>query len=140
MRDELPRGYWNPVTETMPRDELKALQWRKLQALLRHVYAGSPLYRRRMDESGCQPDRVASLDDYLQRLRKLAKQFDDTMENMRKGMRDHLMPPKFLLEKVATQAAGVAALIVSQYGQPQLSPDALESRLEGSAVLSVVSS
>ena len=28
------------------------------------------------------------------------KQIDDTIANMRKGMRDQLMPPKFLLEKV----------------------------------------
>jgi subtilisin family serine protease len=34
----------------------------------------------------------------------------------------------------APQAAGVAALIVSQYGRPQLSPDAVESRLLDSAV------
>ncbi|HEX6700459.1 MAG TPA: S8 family serine peptidase [Gaiellaceae bacterium] len=34
----------------------------------------------------------------------------------------------------APQAAGVAALIVSQYGRPHLSPSELESRLEDSAV------
>ena len=34
----------------------------------------------------------------------------------------------------APQASGVAALIVSQYGRPHLSPDELESRLERSAV------
>jgi lantibiotic leader peptide-processing serine protease len=34
----------------------------------------------------------------------------------------------------APQAAGVAALIASQYGRPHLTPDALEARLEDSAV------
>ena len=34
----------------------------------------------------------------------------------------------------APQASGVAALIVSQYGRPHLSPNELESRLEASAV------
>ena len=52
---------------------------------------------------------VKDYDDYLQRMRKMPKQFDDTIANMRKGLRDKLMPPKFLLEKVATQAAGIAA-------------------------------
>ena len=48
-------------------------------------------------------------DDYVTRLRNFPKQFDDTIANMREGMRDHLMPPKFLLEKVAEQAEDIAA-------------------------------
>ena len=48
-------------------------------------------------------------DDYAKRLRNFPKQMDDTIANMRKGMRDHLMPPKFLLEKVVKQAGGIAA-------------------------------
>jgi uncharacterized protein (DUF885 family) len=48
-------------------------------------------------------------DDYVKRMRGLPKQFDDTMAAMRKGMKDRLMPPKFLLEKVATQSAAIAA-------------------------------
>jgi phenylacetate-CoA ligase len=63
----LPRGYWNPVTETMPREELRELQWRKLQKLLLHVYAGSPFYRERMNSAGCRPDQLETLDEYLRR-------------------------------------------------------------------------
>jgi uncharacterized protein (DUF885 family) len=48
-------------------------------------------------------------DDYTKRLHNFPKQMDDTIANMRKGMRDRLMPPKFLLEKVVKQAAGIAA-------------------------------
>jgi len=48
-------------------------------------------------------------EDYAKRLRGFPKQMDDTIANMRKGMRDHLMPPKFLLEKVVKQAEGIAA-------------------------------
>ena len=39
-------------------------------------------------------------DDYAKRLRNFPKQIDDTIANMRKGMGDKLIPPKFLLEKV----------------------------------------
>jgi phenylacetate-CoA ligase len=67
MHDQLPRGYWNPATETMTREALADLQWRKLQTLLRHVYSGSPFYRRRMDETGCRPEEIRSLDDYVNR-------------------------------------------------------------------------
>ena len=48
-------------------------------------------------------------DDYVKRMRGFPKQMDDTMAAMRKGIKDHLMPPKFLLEKVATQSAAIAA-------------------------------
>lgn len=67
MRVELPRRYWNPAAETMPREDLRSVQWRKLQAQLTHVYKDSPFYRQRMDAAGCRPDQVTSLDDYLRR-------------------------------------------------------------------------
>ncbi|HWW61016.1 MAG TPA: DUF885 domain-containing protein [Thermoanaerobaculia bacterium] len=45
-------------------------------------------------------------DDYITRLRQFPKQIDDTIANMRRGMAEKMMPPKFLLEKVADQAEG----------------------------------
>ncbi|MBV8202126.1 MAG: DUF885 family protein [Acidobacteria bacterium] len=52
---------------------------------------------------------VKDYDDLLARYHKLPKAFDQTVESMRKGLADGLMPPKFLLEKVADQAAAIAA-------------------------------
>ncbi|HTP52308.1 MAG TPA: DUF885 family protein [Anaeromyxobacteraceae bacterium] len=52
---------------------------------------------------------VKDYDDYLARLRGLPRQFVDTEANMRLGMAAGLMPPRFLLEKVAVQAAGIAS-------------------------------
>jgi len=49
-------------------------------------------------------------EDYLSRVRNLPRQLDDTIARMRLGMADGLMPPRFLLEKVADQAAGIAAM------------------------------
>ena len=43
--------YWNPVTETMPREQLRALQWRKLQAAMAHARRGSPFWRERLPAS-----------------------------------------------------------------------------------------
>ena len=51
---------------------------------------------------------VKDYDDYITRLGKFPKVMDDTITNMRKGMAAKLMPPKFLLEKVASQAASIA--------------------------------
>lgn len=51
---------------------------------------------------------VKDYDDYVVRLRKFPRQMDDTIANMRKGMAAKMMPPKFLLEKVADQAEEIA--------------------------------
>ena len=46
--------------------------------------------------------------DYISRLHKWPKSFDQTIAMMRLGMADRLMPPKFLLEKVSEQARRIA--------------------------------
>lgn len=51
---------------------------------------------------------VKDYEDYVVRLGKFPRNMDDTIANMRKGMAGGLMPPKFLLEKVAAQAQGLA--------------------------------
>jgi uncharacterized protein (DUF885 family) len=53
-------------------------------------------------------DTVKDYDDYLTRMRDFPKQLSDTMDHMRRGMADGLMPPKFLLEKVVPQAETIA--------------------------------
>jgi uncharacterized protein (DUF885 family) len=52
---------------------------------------------------------VKDYDDYTTRLKGLPKQFDNVIERMRMGMKDDLMPPRFLLEKVVGQVEGIAA-------------------------------
>jgi len=53
---------------------------------------------------------VKDYDDYIARLKQVPRQLDDTVAAMRKGMADHLMPPKYLLEQIAVRAEGVAGL------------------------------
>ena len=45
--------------------------------------------------------------DYITRLRALPRLFEQNVIQMRRGMSDGLMPPKFLLEKVVAQAEGI---------------------------------
>lgn len=52
---------------------------------------------------------VKDYDDYITRLKALPKMFDQITDRMRLGMQKHLMPPKFLLEKVAEQTRGIAS-------------------------------
>lgn len=51
---------------------------------------------------------VKDYEDYIARLRQLPRAFDQTIEQMRKGMRDHLMPPRILLTQVASQTESIA--------------------------------
>jgi uncharacterized protein (DUF885 family) len=60
--------------------------------------------------------------DYFSRLNQLPRVFDQVTEDMRLGMHDHLMPPKYLLEKVAAQAQKIAddSPDASPFSQPVL--------------------
>jgi phenylacetate-CoA ligase len=49
--------------ETMPREELDALQLKRLQAVVERVYHLVPFYRRRMDELGVKPEHIQTLGD-----------------------------------------------------------------------------
>ncbi len=50
-------------TETLPREELEALQLRRLQNLCARIYANVPFYQRKFDEIGITPADVKSLAD-----------------------------------------------------------------------------
>jgi uncharacterized protein (DUF885 family) len=52
---------------------------------------------------------VKDYEDYLSRLGQMPRLLDQTVVQMRKGMNDKLMPPRFLLEKVAEQCKAVAS-------------------------------
>lgn len=51
---------------------------------------------------------VKDYDDYISRMKQLPRLFDQTVTNMRSGMNNGLMPPRFLLEKVLTQTEAIA--------------------------------
>ncbi|HVS31681.1 MAG TPA: DUF885 domain-containing protein [Thermoanaerobaculia bacterium] len=53
-------------------------------------------------------------DDYIARMRSFPRQIDDTIAAMRVGMRSRLVPPRFLIEKVAGQAESIAATAAEQ--------------------------
>ena len=55
-------GPLHPI-ETASVDELRALQLERLRASLAHAYRNSPVYRRKFDEHGVQPDDLKTLAD-----------------------------------------------------------------------------
>jgi uncharacterized protein (DUF885 family) len=54
-------------------------------------------------------DSVQHYQDYIARLHQIPRVFTQTEEVLRAGMQDHLMPVRFLLEKVPGQCDGVIA-------------------------------
>ncbi|HEX3353326.1 MAG TPA: DUF885 family protein [Terriglobales bacterium] len=47
-------------------------------------------------------------DNYLSRLHQIPRVFDQVTANMRQGMQDHLMQPRYLLEKVTAETQEIA--------------------------------
>jgi len=59
----MDQPFWNPKTETMPREQLRALQLAKLKRHCEWAAARSPFHRRKFEQAGFSPDQLRSLDD-----------------------------------------------------------------------------
>ena len=65
--------FFNEEFETLSRPDLKALQLKRLQAVLERVYVNVPFYKASFDAAGVKPSVVNSLED-LQKLPFTTKQ------------------------------------------------------------------
>ncbi|NRR32656.1 DUF885 family protein [Oxalobacteraceae bacterium] len=65
-------------------------------------------------------ETVKDYEDYIARLHQLPRLFNETTIQMRKGIQDGLMPPQFLIPKIARQCADIAAFKTadSPFAQP----------------------
>ena len=55
--------YWNEKIETMPTEELKRHQLKKLKEQIKHCYENSIFYKKKFDSVGLKPEKIRSLDD-----------------------------------------------------------------------------
>jgi|UniRef100_A0A7C5EMX1 phenylacetate-CoA ligase len=53
----------DPYFETLPREELEALQLRRLRSVVERVYHLVPFYRRHLDQAGLKPEDLRTLAD-----------------------------------------------------------------------------
>lgn len=77
---------------------------------------------------------VKDYEDYSARLHQIPTVLDQAIGHMRDGLRDRLMPPKYLLEKVAAQAQQIAdaPLNKSSFTEPlRKFPDSFSSQDRG---------
>ena len=54
---------WNDEIECMTHDELKKLQLKRLQDVVKRAYETVPYYKKRFDEAGIKPEDIKTLDD-----------------------------------------------------------------------------
>jgi phenylacetate-CoA ligase len=59
---------YNPIAEQLSREELEALQLRKLQRFVDFAYHRSDFYRRKFDAAGVEPEQIRTLDDFRKRI------------------------------------------------------------------------
>ncbi len=55
--------YYEPELETLPQEQLKALQSERLLKIVRYVYANNAQYRQRFDAAGVEPKSIRTIDD-----------------------------------------------------------------------------
>jgi phenylacetate-CoA ligase len=56
-------SYWRRELETLPREQLEALQLERFRKQMAYVYERSPFYKRKFDEAGILASSIQSLDD-----------------------------------------------------------------------------
>ena len=61
MREKM--AFFNEEIETMPTDQLKEMQLKLLQELVKNTYRDSGFYRKKMDDAGVKPEDIKTLDD-----------------------------------------------------------------------------
>jgi phenylacetate-CoA ligase len=57
------RKFFNEEMETLPKQQLKALQLERLQAIVERVYSSNAFYRNLYDEAGVKPSDIRTLED-----------------------------------------------------------------------------
>ncbi|MCB9888428.1 MAG: AMP-binding protein [Planctomycetes bacterium] len=70
--------YWNPKNETLPKEQLRALQLAKLQRCVARAWQTSPFHRRMYEAAGVRPESIQTLDD-IRRLPFMTR--EDWMDN-----------------------------------------------------------
>ncbi len=59
----MEKRYFNPKIELLPREELGALQLKKLKKIINKVYKRVPHYRKKFEEAGVKPSHLKTLED-----------------------------------------------------------------------------
>ena len=56
---------WNPNKESMPREQMRELQGKRLHKIVDYVYHNVPFYRHKLQEMDLTPEDITSIDDIV---------------------------------------------------------------------------
>ena len=104
-------NYYQPEIETMPHDQLRALQNERFMKQIRHVWDNVPYYRKKMEEKGVTIDDIHSIDD-LHKLPFLKK--DDLREAYPYGL---MGKPKSECVRIHSTSGTTGKRVVAFYTQ-----------------------
>ncbi len=77
--------YFNPKMETIPRDELRMLQEKRIQFQIMHAYANSTLIRKRFEKAKIHPSDIKTIEDFQRKVPPMEK---DTVRDEREKTED----------------------------------------------------
>lgn len=58
------KKFWNKKIETLPLEEIRKVQFRKLKKQMNYIYKNSEFYKKRFKEVGIEPGDIKSLDEF----------------------------------------------------------------------------
>lgn len=95
MKKPIEVSYYYEKLETLPRDQLEMLQFKKLKYQLEFLYSHSKFYKNRFDKNKCTPDKIKKMED-LERIPIMRKEdvLKDQNENPPFGSRMCVTPDK----------------------------------------------
>ncbi len=107
-------NYFQPETETMPLEELQALQSERIVEQIKHVYENVAFYRERMDEAGVKPEDIKGIED-IKKLPFIVK--DDLRDQYPYGL---LAVPLSECVRIQSTSGTTGRRVVSFYTQDDL--------------------
>ncbi len=72
--------YWNPILETLPREKLKVLQYKKFKRILDWAYSHSKFHRALYERAGMTPDDIRTFED-IRKIPKVEKSMMRDIQN-----------------------------------------------------------
>ena len=107
----MEKRYYQREIETMPYEQMRALQSERLCKQVRHVWDNVPFYRAKMEEKGLTPDDIKSVDD-LYKLPFLCK--DDLRDQYPYGL---LAKPLSDCVRIHSTSGTIGRRVVAFYTQ-----------------------
>lgn len=123
------KKYWDEKIETMPREELEALQLEELKEIVSFAYKNSVYYKRAFDEAGVKPSDIETLKD-LQKFPFVNKQTERETQGVGSFLGEMCAVPEEDVVFISTSSGSTGVPTVSPFTKKDFDEfQSVESRL-----------